>query len=93
MDSVHGDLLIGGLAIREVDAEIDDLDDGETCDSSDWHGRVSVTPEQRWQLEKGRLYRLELDDGRAGQIVVCDMHIENHGRELVLEFDGASSLK
>ena len=93
MEAVHGELLIGGMTSNEIDGEIDELNSGETCNSPEWHGRVSVAPDQLSQLETGWLYRLELDAGRSGQIVVSEMHVESPGNTLVLEFEGASSLQ
>lgn len=70
MASIHGNLLIGGMALRNLEAEL--RDDSQLTDSGDWLlvGRLHVDPQAEQQLQVGRKYRLQLDDGRAGPVVL-----------------------
>jgi hypothetical protein len=70
MHDFEGDLLIGGMKLSHLCGELemeshDDL-------SQDWFfsGRIKLPPEDREFLQLGRLYRLELADGRAGQVII-----------------------
>jgi hypothetical protein len=70
VQEIRGDLLIGGLRLSHVKGE---LDEGEPRpDSHDWilSGRLHVPTAQFELLELDRPYRLQLDDGRAGQVIV-----------------------
>lgn len=69
MQTFHGNLLIGGMALRDLEGEL--LTESQLTESGDWllHGRLRVNS-QAEQLQVGRKYRLLLDDGRAGPVVL-----------------------
>jgi hypothetical protein len=93
MSEYCGNLLIGGMALKDLQCYIEP-EGSVKCKV--WSGRLSVNPSQREMLEIGRTYRLELNDGRAGQLVLTDMHVEpgaKHKEELVLLFEGTSALE
>jgi hypothetical protein len=53
---------------------------------ADWllSGRLTLDPQERDLLEAGRRYRLQLPDGRAGQVVIASMN--RYGEHVVAEF-------
>lgn len=65
MSDIHGTLLIGGT-------RLDDLSGACEQDPSTgrWRGKLIVDQLQGSQLNTERTYRLELDDGRATQVVI-----------------------
>ncbi len=85
----HGKLLIGGLTLKDLDGEIDADDNGGAV----WHGRFRLDVQRCSLLQLGRTYRLELDDGRAGQLVVCRTLHRPQEPQVVVEFDGCSPLR
>jgi hypothetical protein len=69
MAEIHGQLLIGGLRLRDL---VGTLELESTSDSRPrWSGQLLLDLEQGRLLETERPYRLELDDGRAGQVIVA----------------------
>jgi hypothetical protein len=70
MQEFHGDLLIGGIRLKDVLGEIDgELPDGNATECS-LSGDLHFRPEQLKQLELHREYRIELENGRAAQVVL-----------------------
>jgi hypothetical protein len=67
MHAFDGDLLIGGMALRDLHGE---LEQEQASDLRDWlfAGRVHVPPHQGKQLELERRYLLKLKDGREGLV-------------------------
>ena len=85
MHDFEGDLLIGGMKLSHLSGELEmeSLDDL----SHDWYfaGRIKLLPEDRDFLQLGRLYRLELADGRCGQVMISRLEpIDNE--HIVAEF-------
>jgi hypothetical protein len=91
MQRFHGSLLIGGMTLRNLAGLlVQDPDAGPAR----WWGECTVEAEQAEYLETNRPYRLVLDDGRAGQLVVirvAEQAEDRHHR--VLEFKGTSPLR
>ena len=89
MSEFHGNLLIGGMTLKNLSGE---LDEHGPFPAAPWRGELIVDPRQSEFLQSGRPYRLELEDGRAGMIVIT--RIENVAGEANLhaEFDGLSAL-
>lgn len=89
MMSIHGNLLIGGMALKELDGLLDQ----DNCDRCrGWRGTLTVAQQCGPLLEVGRDYRLELDDGRAGSVVV--RRLGKTGDERIeLEIEGRSPLQ
>jgi hypothetical protein len=86
MQESHGDLLLGGARIRHVQVELEaeQLEPG----SADWvlAGHFRLTPEQSQLVETDRPYRLQLEDGRAGQVVVNRIAADGKPDELLANF-------
>ena len=83
MHEFHGDLLIGGFAIRSLHGELDEAPDDT---SSEWSGHFEIEPSQKEVLEVGRQYLLMLDDGRNAEVVVTSVHNEPDQDALVCDF-------
>jgi hypothetical protein len=82
MREFNGALLIGGMRLRDVHGELED--EAPRDDSHDWRlaGRLRLTSEILDLIELNRQYRLQLEDGRAGQVFVW--RIERPGEDQVL---------
>lgn len=70
MHTFIGDLLIGGMTLSHVEGELES--ELHAIDSHDWilSGRIEFSSKDIEFLELGRQYRLELEDGRASQVVL-----------------------
>lgn len=90
MSNVHGRLLIGGMTLKDLYGVVELRDD---CGCAQWCGHVLVDPQHNEYLESGRPYRLELDDGRSGQIVVRRVECALGQKLLQVVFDGVSPLE
>jgi len=86
MQALDGDLLIGGERLRhlpvELEAEI------PQPGSKDWilAGHLRLTSEQRCLLTIDRPYRLQLSDGRAGQVVFCKIALDGQPDDCLADF-------
>lgn len=89
MQRFRGSLLIGGMALKDLEGEIEGEPDEET---GYWTGRFPLDRTEIHCLQLGRLYRLELDDGRAAQVVISRMEVPVGHVRLLVEFDGAGPL-
>jgi hypothetical protein len=85
MQEFHGNLSLGGLQLQHLHGELES--DQPQPDSKEHllTGRLSFPPNQKTQLELGRRYRLEIEDGPAGPVVVSRIESEKED-EIVLEF-------
>ncbi len=92
MQEVDGELLIGGDRLAHLSCELDE----EQCArrAHEWRlsGRLSLKPEETARLELERIYRLQLADGRAGQIVVTHF-AANNGQRVVAEFHPSAGVQ
>ncbi len=70
MRRFHGDLLMGGVAIREIDGELEDRATGAHHPRA---GTFEMAAPQRSLMELGRPYLLMMDDGDAVELVVTDI--------------------
>jgi hypothetical protein len=70
MQEFHGELLIGGLRLQHVQVELEEdlLQSG--ADDASLSGHLHLSPEQVELLELNRQYRLQLENGPAGQVVL-----------------------
>jgi hypothetical protein len=84
MLAFHGDLLIGGMAVKNLEVV---LEDGSADPSAMWCGQFTVDPCQQEVLELGRQYLLMLDDGRNREVVLTDIQAANDEESVVCEFD------
>lgn len=81
MHEFHGDLLIGGLAIRHLHGEI------EEGRGKKWSGHFEIEPSQEEVVEIGRQYLLMLDDGRNAEVMVTSVHPEPKEQAVVCDFE------
>jgi hypothetical protein len=86
MHEFDGDLLIGGLRLKHVHGELEM--DEPLANSSDHllSGKLNVDETQKAVLECGRRYRLQIDDGPAGQVIVSRIN-DGQDHSLTLEFE------
>jgi len=89
MHKFHGELLIGGMRLRDLEGELEDRGDSGT---PSFAGRFTIDPAQRAWLALNRPYRLQLDDGRAGQVVLSKMDVPDGEMTMLVEFSGISKL-
>lgn len=84
MRDFEGNLLIGGLTLKQLHVEL--LGDERNGEASEWMltGRLTLDPHEQELLEVGRRYRLQLPDGRAGQVIIASMN--RYGHSVVAEF-------
>lgn len=87
MRKFHGDLLMGGLALRQIDGVIDEEDV-----EPDHHneGHFEVDAEKLSILELGRPYLLMCDDGESMKLVVKELKEKSDYRRLVVQFESIS---
>ncbi|MGQ0633950.1 MAG: hypothetical protein ACT4QC_05035 [Planctomycetaceae bacterium] len=89
MSEVHGRLLIGGMTLKDLYGVVELKND---CGCAEWCGHLLVEPHFNECLEPGRPYRLELDDGRSGQIALTSVECPPGVCKLRVAFDGLSPL-
>ena len=84
MHESHGELLLGGTRLHHVHIELEEEQPLEG--HADWmlSGRICVSELEARELELERHYFLQLEDGRAGPIVVTCL--EPHNGELRAAF-------
>lgn len=90
MSEIHGRLLIGGMTLKDLYGSVELKSD---CGCAAWCGHLLVDVYFSDYLERGRPYRLELDDGRSGQIVLTHIECPRGERTLRAAFDGISELE
>ena len=86
MHEFDGDLLIGGLRLKHVHGE---LEKDEPLPNTSDHllsGKLNVDEAQKELIECGRRYRLQIDDGPAGPVVVSRIN-DGQDHSLTLEFE------
>jgi hypothetical protein len=86
MTECDGDLLIGGDRIKHVHL---DLEDERPQDGSgEWAlaGHLHLSVEQSQLLETDRPYRLQLADGRCGQVIVSRIAADGQPNALLADF-------
>jgi len=86
MHEAEGDLLIGGERIKHLHVDLED--ERRLADSTEWTlaGHLHVTAEQSQLLETDRPYRLQLADGRCGQVIVSRIAPDGKPNELLADF-------
>ena len=86
MRRIHGDLLMGGAAIRELDGT---LDDNVGC-CGQMEGRFVVELGAEAQLELSRPYLFIFDNGDSVELVVKQIDSSSHPGRLVVQFECTS---
>jgi hypothetical protein len=85
MHEFYGDLLLGGSRLQHVHGELDQDEVLAGTQDRMLTGRLTISTPHEGLLESGRQYRLQLEDGRAGQVVVS--RIESQADTLLVEFE------
>lgn len=91
MAEIHGQLLIGGLRLKDVRGTLEQ--DAGADARQQWSGELLVAVEQSDLLETARPYRLELDDGRAGQVIVARVEMLPGQPRVKVLYQGTSALQ
>lgn len=86
MNEFQGDLLIGGERLKHVHGELEEEVPQPGCKEWILAGHLHLSPEQSQLLETDRPYRLQLDDGRAGQVVVSRIAADGKPDALLVDF-------
>lgn len=86
MHEAEGELLIGGDRIKRLHVDLEA--EQPQADSAEWTlaGHLHLTPEQSQLLETDRPYRLQLADGRCGQVIVSKIAANGDRKELLADF-------
>ena len=86
MHEAEGDLLIGGDRIKRVHVDLEA--EQQQVGSAEWTlaGHLHLTAEQSRLLETDRPYRLQLNDGRCGQVIVSRIAVDVDCKELLADF-------
>ena len=87
MQKFHGDLLIGGLAIRHLEGT---LVERSSSQQREWSGQFQLESSQEEVLEIGRQYLLMLDDGDSIKLVVSDIEETTDPGRLDVQFESTS---
>jgi len=84
MHAFDGDLLIGGMSLRNIHGELEQEE--QAADSRHWFlsGQVRVPSERAESLELQRGYLLKLSDGREGIVELTRLSPDNG--DLLAEF-------
>ena len=90
MGEIRGQLLIGGMVLRNLEAS---LDPGAMDSEPGWTGSLLIDPPHHESLQLARPYRLELDDERAAQIEVSQFEFVPGQRRMRVLIRGRSPLK
>jgi len=84
MQTFQGNLLIGGLALNNVEGI---LCDDESGTPANWSGQFRIDPCQHEVLEIDRQYLLMLDDGRNREVVLTEIQVESEDGAVVCVFE------
>jgi hypothetical protein len=86
MQALDGDLLVGGARIRHIHVELEA--EQPQPNSREWvlAGHLHLSAEQSQLLETDRPYRLQLADGRCGQVIVSRIAADGKPNKLLADF-------
>ena len=90
MAELRGNLLIGG---NDAQKPLGQHERGGAVQGEHWGGELFIDKDQRQFLETERPYRLELEDGRAGKIVITRFENVSGQQNLHAAFKGLSSFE
>jgi hypothetical protein len=82
----RGELLIGGLALRQLHGELDREE--PALNSSAWllYGKLRLSSQHGGQLELERQYLLRIDDGREGLVELTSLIPDDSEGDLLADF-------
>ena len=86
MHAAEGELLVGGARIRHVHVDLEE--EQPQPGTAEWSlaGHLHLTQEQSHLVETDRPYRLQLADGRCGQVIVSRIAADGKPDELLADF-------
>ncbi|HVX62851.1 MAG TPA: hypothetical protein VHC19_19685 [Pirellulales bacterium] len=90
MAELRGNLLIGGMTLKNL---LGNMSEEAPAQGEQWGGELFIDEDQRQFLETERPYRLELEDGRAGKIVITRFESVSGQPNLHAAFKGLSSFE
>ena len=76
----HGDLLLGGARLRELEGQIDESNGDQQVN---WSGEFRIAPDQVEMVEIGRPYLLVLNDGRTGRVQITAVTRDREDQSLI----------
>ena len=88
MRRFHGDLLMGGAAIREIDGEVEERVRNH---HQPRHGSFEMEAPQRSMMELGRPYLLLTDDGDSVELVVTDIGATVNPSRVLVQFESTDN--
>ncbi|MGE3314601.1 MAG: hypothetical protein AB7O26_05745 [Planctomycetaceae bacterium] len=89
MSEFHGDLLIGGARLKSLHGELEEEHPFSPLQKSrEWllEGQLHLKPDEWETIGPNRQYRLELDDGRAAQVMITRI-VSQSNDEIVVNFE------
>lgn len=89
MSEFHGDLLIGGARLKSLHGELEEEYPVAVSENSrEWvfGGHLHLRPQEWESIRMNRQYRLELDDGRAGQVAITRV-VSQTNDEVLVDFE------
>ena len=85
MQDIHGDLLIGGMRLKDVRCEVEKERPSDDSTDYEMSGHLHLPSEQLDLLQLNREYRIQLEDGRGGQVVLSRIAAERED-DLLVDF-------
>ncbi len=91
MSALFADLLLGGARLKDIYCELDQ--ESPKPGSHEWvlSGRIRLSRSQTEQLQADRTYRLQMADGRAGQVVLDCIPSIDESIDVVVPFKPQAS--
>jgi hypothetical protein len=82
----HGELLIGGMALRHLQGELERME--PATNSTAWllAGKLRLSSQHGGQLELERQYLLRIDDGREGLVELISLRSDESDGDLLADF-------
>jgi hypothetical protein len=87
MRRFHGDLLMGGVSIRDIDGVLDDMTLDGSCQQE---GSFEVEAQTASSLEVGRPYLLLMDGGDSVKLVMKEIDLTSDPCRLHVQFECTS---
>ncbi len=81
-----GKLLIGGMALRQLQGELEKAEPARGSTSWLLAGKLRVSSRHSCQLELERQYLLQVDDGRQGIVELTSLTSDDSDGDLLADF-------
>ena len=83
MTHFHGDLLLGGARLRDLEGDMTELPVGH---DEDWSGEFRIDSDLLELIELERPYLLILDDGRNGHVTLTEAAPDDDQHQALVRF-------